>query len=104
MADSMRVRASLQDGVTSVKCLMNHPMESGLRKDRKTGEMVPAHFITEVSIMINGKSAATQQWGVGVSKNPYLEMRFTGCKVGDLVTITWIDNQGGKDTVETKVV
>ena len=48
MADEMKVRAKLKDGITTVKAIMYHPMESGSRKDKETGELIPAHFIKEV--------------------------------------------------------
>lgn len=40
MAIAMRARA----GNGEIKVLMSHPSENGLRKDAKTGQMVPAHF------------------------------------------------------------
>jgi hypothetical protein len=45
MAIAMRVRA----GNGEIKVLMTHPSENGLRKDAKTGQMVPAHFIKNVT-------------------------------------------------------
>ncbi|MEO6896124.1 MAG: thiosulfate oxidation carrier complex protein SoxZ, partial [Caldimonas sp.] len=33
MADPMRIRATMKDGVTDVRVLMAHPMETGFRKD-----------------------------------------------------------------------
>ena len=38
MADPMKIRATMQGDVADVKVLMNHPMETGLRKDSKTGQ------------------------------------------------------------------
>lgn len=45
---SIKMRASNQDGVTTIKALISHEMETGTRKDKKTGEKIPAHFIQEV--------------------------------------------------------
>ena len=33
MGNPMKIRAASKDGVTEVKVLMNHVMETGLRKD-----------------------------------------------------------------------
>jgi sulfur-oxidizing protein SoxZ len=33
MGDPMRIRAQVKDGLTDVRVLMSHPMETGLRKD-----------------------------------------------------------------------
>ena len=42
---SIKVRAKVSGGTTTVKCLMSHPMETGQRKDKATGKPIPAHFI-----------------------------------------------------------
>jgi sulfur-oxidizing protein SoxZ len=99
----IKIRAALQGDVCEVKALMNHPMETGLRKDAKTGELVPAHFIKEVLCEHNGKVVMTAQWGGGVSKNPYLSFKIKGAKVGDSIKLSWTDNKGAKDSNEAKV-
>lgn len=103
MAEPMRIRASMVGGAADVKCLMNHPMENGLRKDAKTGQMVPAHHITTVTATLNGKQVMDAQWGGGLSRNPYLHFRVAGAKSGDTVSVTWEDNTGAKRTDEAKV-
>ena len=40
MADPMRIRANNKDGVTEVRVLMSHVMESGARKDA-AGATIP---------------------------------------------------------------
>ncbi len=47
---SIKVRAKVKKGEAKVKCLISHPMETGLRKDKKTGKLIPAHFIQEVEL------------------------------------------------------
>jgi len=32
---TIKVRARVKDGVAKVKCLISHPMETGLRKNKK---------------------------------------------------------------------
>jgi sulfur-oxidizing protein SoxZ len=94
----IKIRAKIKDGETEVKCLMNHPMETGLRKDEKTGEIVPAHFIQEVVCKSKDQVVMTANWSGGVSKNPYLAFKFTGAAAGDPVEITWTDNKGETQT------
>jgi sulfur-oxidizing protein SoxZ len=86
-----------------VKALITHPMETGLRKDKKTGQMVPAHFIQAVTGKHNGKDVLVAEWGPAVSKNPYLSFMFAGAKAGDSVDLTWTDNLGGTESESTKV-
>ena len=79
---------------------MNHPMETGLRKDAKTGKLIPAHFIDEVHATVNGKPVLDAQWGGGISKNPYLGFKVKGAKAGDKVEVSWKDNQGRQESAE----
>ena len=103
MATSIKIRAKAKDGVTTVKALMTHPMETGLRKDKKTGELVPAHFIQNVTAKHNGNEVLNAEWGGSVSKNPYLSFKFEGGAKGDDVEISWSDNKGGSDSATAKI-
>ncbi|MCW8854788.1 MAG: thiosulfate oxidation carrier complex protein SoxZ [Gammaproteobacteria bacterium] len=103
MANSIKVRAKVKDDVTVVKTLINHVMETGLRKDKKTNKMIPAHFIQEVTCEHNGKNVLTAQWGISVSKNPYLSFKFKGAKAGDSLKVSWVDNKGKSDSIESKI-
>ena len=101
MADAMKVRAQLQGDLADVKVLMFHPMETGLRKDTNSGEVVPLHFIQRVLAKHNGRTVMEAQWSQAVSKNPFVNFRIRGAKPGDIVTISWEDNKGEKASIET---
>jgi sulfur-oxidizing protein SoxZ len=103
MAKSIKIRAKLKGDTTTVKCLMTHAMETGLRKDKKTGKLIPAHFISEVVAESAGNTVMTANWSGGISKNPYLSFAFKGGAKGDEVKITWTDNQGGTDSGTAKI-
>jgi sulfur-oxidizing protein SoxZ len=103
MAEPMRIRATMQGDVADIKVLMNHPMETGQRKDAKTGQLVPAHYITEVTAAVNGTPVLKSGMGGGVSRNPYLGFKVKGAKAGDTVTVNWVDNTGDKNSAETKI-
>jgi len=102
MADPMRIRAQAKDGVTDVRVLMAHPMETGFRKDA-TGKTIPPHFINDVKAVSNGKTVLTAKWGQAVSQNPFLQFRFKGAKAGDKVAVTWVDNMGETRTDEATI-
>ena len=102
MADPMRIRAQAAGEKITVRVLMSHEMETGLRKDA-AGKVIPAWFIQEVSAQLNGKTVMTAQWGPAVAKNPFLQFSVKGGKVGDKITITWVDNKGEKRTDEAVV-
>lgn len=103
MASKIRIRAKMTGGSTEVKCLMSHPMETGLRKDSKTGKKIPEHFINEVVCEHKGVNVMTANWGVAVSKNPYLSFRFKGAAAGDTVKVSWVDNKGESASAEAKI-
>ncbi len=103
MAEPMRIRATMAGDVADVKVLMNHPMETGLRKDAKTGQLVPAHYITEVNATVNGAKVLEAGMSGGVSKNPYLGFKVKGVKAGDKVVVSWADNKGDKNTAEATI-
>ena len=103
MAEPMRIRATMAGDVADVKVLMNHPMETGLRKDAKTGQLIPAHFITEVIATVNGAPVLAAEMSGGVSKNPYLGFKVKGPKAGDKVAVSWADNKGDKNSVEATI-
>ena len=102
MAKKTKIRAKEKNGVVTVKSLMSHPMETGLRKNKKTGKKIPPNYIQEVTAKAGDKTVMEAYWGGAISKNPYLSFKYKGSK-GDMLTISWIDNQGKSDTATAKV-
>ena len=102
MADPMRIRVALRDGVVNVRILMSHEMETGQRKDG-AGKLVPAHYIKSVTATCQGKTVLSAQWGPAVAKNPFLEFSFKGGEKGDKIVVTWVDNKGDTRTDETTI-
>lgn len=93
MTAPTKIRASVKDGVTEVRVLMQHDMENGRRKD-EAGNLIPAWLITEIKAQHNGRVVLEGQFGTSVSKNPYLIFRFKGGAVGDKIALSWLDNRG----------
>ena len=100
---SIKIRAKVKKGVCEVKALIKHPMETGLRKDKKTGKVIPAHYIQEVSCKHGDAVAMDAQWGGAISTNPYVSFKLEGANKGDKITLSWVDNQGNKDSAEAQV-
>ena len=98
-----KIRARTKDGATEVKLLLQHPMETGNRKDPATGLKIPRNFIRELRCEHKGLEVLSSDWGWGVSRNPFLSFRMTGTRTGDLIVISWVDNQGIADTIETRI-
>ncbi|MEN8205798.1 MAG: thiosulfate oxidation carrier complex protein SoxZ [Pseudomonadota bacterium] len=100
---SIKMRAKVSDGVTTLKALISHPMDTGLLKDKKTGKTIPAHFIQEVVCQHKGTTVITANWGAAISKNPYLSFKFKGAAAGDTVSLSWVDNKGEKDSADATI-
>lgn len=102
MANPMKIRASNKDGVTEVKVLISHEMETGQRKD-SAGAIVPAWFITELTAKHGDKIVLSSEFGSSISKNPYLAFKFKGGAKGEKITVSWKDNKGDTRTDEAAI-
>lgn len=102
MPNLMRMRASLDGDTVTVRVLMTHPEDTGLIKG-PDGKPIPAHFIQTVVCKHGDTEVLHCDWGIAVSKNPFLEFGFKGGKSGDTVSVTWLDNLGETQTGSTTV-
>ena len=80
-----------QGDLVKVKTLAEHEMESGVRRDEKTGVIYPRLIIYKVTARYNGKVVFKANWFSGVSANPYLAFYFRADKSG-LIEIEWEDD------------
>ncbi len=103
MAFTTKMKIKKADDGHDVLCLVNHPMETGQRKDSKTGELVPAHYIEIMTFQLNGNTVAEAILGQGVSKNPLIGVRVMGANAGDTVSVSWTDNMGESGSAEAAV-
>jgi sulfur-oxidizing protein SoxZ len=102
MASSIRVRATANGEVTEVQTLIQHPMDSGFVRDARN-ELVPAHFIRELTFEYDGRKVFVADWGTAVSKDPYVKFSFKGGSKGSDLKVSWIDNKGETDTATVKI-
>ena len=102
MGDQIKIRAQIQGDITEVRILMQHPMETGQRKDDK-GQTLPAQFIQSFTVSLNGKPIIDGQLNTSISKNPLFTFKARGVKGGDKLAVTWVDNTGDKRQDEITV-
>lgn len=98
---SIRIRAAERDGIVTVRSLMTHPMETGTAKD-SAGNPIPPHHIQTVVAESGGNTVMTAYWNTTISRNPFFQFQFEGSS-GDSLTLSWTDNKGESDSVETTV-
>ena len=101
-SSTIQVRSSVKKGVATIKCLVSHPMETGMRKDKK-GKFIPAKFIQNLSCEHAGDVVLDAELNGSVSTNPYIKFKFSGANKGDTLKVSWVDNKGDKDSVEVEI-
>lgn len=98
-ASSMKMRARLMDErspgkpVTELKIIILHPMRTG-RSKNDDGQLLPAHFMQLMQVVLNGQVIIDVQTGTGISRNPYFTFYLQDAKVGDVIAVNWQDNLG----------
>lgn len=78
--------------VVTIKTLISHKMESGLRKG-KDGNLIPRSIINRFTCEFNGKSVLDVEMQPSISTNPYFEFQATIPEAGDMM-FTWYDDDG----------
>ena len=85
--------------VITIKTLISHKMESGRRKDKKTGELVPRKIINAFKADFNGTTVFEAALEPSVSANPYIQFT-TKVMAGGEFHFSWTDDDGS--VYETK--
>lgn len=100
MVSSIKIRSQRLEAYTEIKLLISHAMENGRNRDPMTGELIPAHFIRELIIELNGTGIISANLGGSMSKNPFFNFRLKNSRSGDRLRVSWIDNLGQSDSAE----
>lgn len=79
--------------VVTIKTLISHPMESGLRRDRDTGELVPQKIINSFSATFEGEPVLAIDLERAVAANPYFEFQMRVPGAG-MLRFEWVDDDG----------
>lgn len=79
--------------VITIKTLISHPMESGQRKDKKTGEIIPRKIINKFVASFEGQEVVNVDIDPAVSANPYFQFDMKMPGAGE-ITFTWVDDDG----------
>ncbi len=90
----VKVPKSVSAGeVFTIKTLISHKMETGLRKDKKTGEPIPQQIINTFKVTFEGDEVFSVQMDPAISANPYFQFPMRADKSGTLEFI-WNDDNG----------
>ncbi|MEZ5752745.1 MAG: thiosulfate oxidation carrier complex protein SoxZ [Paracoccaceae bacterium] len=83
--------ASAGDSIL-VKTLINHDMETGLRRN-SAGETIPRQIINRFTCDFNGRNVIDCALEPSISANPYIEFEAIVDQSGDFV-FSWHDDNG----------
>lgn len=94
---------SYKDGdIVKVSFMVMHPMETGMRKDKKTKEIIPANYINSVKFNYNNKVITTMNVWESLSTNPVFTTYMKVNGEGKL-SVTFADNKGEVNEKSTKI-
>jgi len=88
--------------IVKIDFMVMHPMETGMRKDKKSGQIVPAEYINEVTFLFNDKVFTKMVVWESLSTNPLFTIEFKVPGEGELKVI-YKDNKGGVDEKSAKI-
>ncbi|NOT85493.1 MAG: thiosulfate oxidation carrier complex protein SoxZ [Methylococcaceae bacterium] len=101
---SIKIRTKRLEGKTQIRLLIAHPMEHGRNKDKLTGQLIPAHFIKELTVKHNDRVIISSDMAGMIAKNPYFAFMLNDGQAGDKITVSWIDNFAQTDRAEVKII
>lgn len=87
--------------VVTIKTLISHKMETGLRKDGD-GNIIPRSIINRMTVEFNGTSVLDVEMQPAISTNPFFEFEAKIPEAGDMV-FTWYDDDGDVYTASKSV-
>ena len=88
--------------VFQVKTLISHKMESGQRKDKKTGKIIPRKIINKFTCSFNGKEIFSADIAPAVSANPFIAFSTKAVASGEY-EFSWHEDGGAVFTKKSKV-
>ena len=90
-----------RDEVFTVRTIINHPMETGLRHD-KTGLLVPVRIAERFRCLVDGTEAFGVKLEPAVAANPYIAFRLRLSESASLA-FEWMDTNGDVYAVSGQV-
>jgi sulfur-oxidizing protein SoxZ len=79
--------------IITIKTLISHKMESGRRKDKKSGELIPRKIINAFKADFNGKTVFEVALEPAISANPYIQFTTRVMESGEF-HFSWTDDDG----------
>jgi len=88
--------------IVTIKTLLSHRMESGQRRDKKTGEIIPQDIMYYFAASFNGETFFEVDVNPAVSNNPYIKFTLKVPEAGT-VSFLWKTENDGDFETEKKI-
>ena len=88
--------------IVKVSFMVQHPMETGMAKDKETGKIKPAHYIDDITFSFDGEPFTKMKVWESISADPFFSVQYKVEKAGK-ITVDFTDNLGEKATKSKKV-
>ena len=88
--------------VILIKTLISHKMETGNRKNKKTGKLIPRKIINSFVAKFNGKEVFRAKMHPSISANPYMAFYAKVPSSGEF-EFTWTEDTGKTWTAKRKI-
>lgn len=98
--NSIKIRTQPVGDQTEIRLLISHPMENGRNRDPASGELIPAHFIEQLDILVNDAPMIEVYMAGSIAKNPYFSFRLKNLVKGDKISARWLDNRQLSDSAD----
>ncbi len=92
-------RTPPKGSVVTVKVMVTHPMETGMRKNARS-EVIPRNIVERFECTLADEPLLSWRLDTAISQNPYLEFKFVAQRSGDLKML-WVADDGARiETIE----
>jgi sulfur-oxidizing protein SoxZ len=78
--------------IIEIKTLINHPMETGYRRD-DMGQAIPRDIFKTFTVAYNGTEVFRSEMFPGTAANPFVAFTTIASETGEIV-FTWTDDKG----------
>ena len=95
-------KSASKNEIITIKTLISHKMESGQRKDKKTGKIIPRMIINKFTVKFNDTQVFSADIQPSVSANPFMEFTVKVPESGEFEFI-WVDDSGKTYSIKKKI-
>ena len=87
--------------VIEIKTLIEHPMETGFRRDA-VGKAIPRNILTDFVCLYNGTEVFRAEFYPAVAANPFITFFTTATESGEM-EFRWTDQEGNMIAEAAKI-